>query len=785
MFERIKSFLSRTPAKGVTWKNNIRPGTGWGLPFCTLSQTGTYDNAFASISRIAESFAEVLPYAVDANGRRLAKQPNLIRVLYNPNREMSGTDFMETLITLLLVHPIVYIMLWRQEGGRIVRGGPVTPDTIAGLTFLQGASVLRTEGETRYVYNGQTYTTRDVIALSLSVNPYSLLSGYSPSEAIKKWATVDDYIAEYQAATFRNDAKPAGEMIITAPTVEAYNEAVDHIQAAHRGPNNANNTIYTHRPTSQVDGKPMAAGVEWVPFAQSNKDLTLDSLFNQANKKLDMAFGVPEEVKGYLQNSNYASAEVAQYVFQRYVIYPKLVKVYSKLTHEFNRATGGLGFALDFDYELPVLTDTRKVQADSLKVLLDAGFSVDSAVDALQLPASFKKLNREAVEETPNPEADVDNEERPAQAETAKSAACARQKAAWGQEPASPILLMALSNYLRYFFNKLAVSLPEDDTGGLALVQAQHIAETVSTDGTADKLRTLVIAALYLQLAMQEESAARGFAKLVGVENIPTTLTPTELEALSQELQSQTTNLHGKLNIGEVDIRRDIQTEVVENYSDKISAALSEHHLTQVIPDIDSKKTYPAQLAALLIAFATQRLDAVEGTIARASTTAEARVAIQAAANEGNYYVERWANSEAHRAEELGTLLAAENAGEAAQLEPVKIWHINPASPDICEDCIAMNGQTVRADQPFSNGDMVPHYHPHCYCTMSVDFRALKPASGKAVKVKCPSCGRYMFESAGGTVKNVICANSKCKKHYDFEISDEIKATEVKKTEEK
>ena len=193
-------------------------------------------------------------------------------------------------------------------------------------------------------------------------------------------------------AQFRNGAVPAGQFTITAPSVAIYNDIVDRMQEQFRGARKAGNIMYVHRPTSSIDGKPEAAAIEWTPFAQTNKELTLDAVYNQANHKIDTIFGVPEEIKGHLSNSNYASAEVADYVFARRVVYPKLVKVYSRLTHEFNRIFGGMGFALSFNYELPMLTDTRKLQAEALKTMIEAGFAHESAVEALRLPESFRRL---------------------------------------------------------------------------------------------------------------------------------------------------------------------------------------------------------------------------------------------------------------------------------------------------------------------------------------------------------------------------------------------------------
>ena len=180
-------------------------------------KNGSYDNNFSSISRIAETFAEIVPFAVDDRGDKIENQPNLINVLRNPNLEMSGHEFAETLITMMLVHPVVYLLAWRREGNSLVAGGPLTPDNIAGFTFLENASAILLDGNITYRTNdGKIYTRDDVLTFSLNINPYSLISGYSPSLAAKKWATVDDYVADYQAGYFKNGAVPAGQMIVTA-----------------------------------------------------------------------------------------------------------------------------------------------------------------------------------------------------------------------------------------------------------------------------------------------------------------------------------------------------------------------------------------------------------------------------------------------------------------------------------------------------------------------------------------------------------------------------------------
>lgn len=782
MFNKLKAKLNigQNKSKGIEWQDGQRPGCTslpGGLTYFLCNKTDSYDNAFPDIVRIAEAFAEVMPYAIDDKGKRLAKQPQLIRALYNPNEEMSGSDFLETLITMLLVHPLVHILAWHYENGEPQPGGPITPDNVAGFTFLEKAFMQKLDGKVTFRQGDKTWTRKDVITLSLNVNPYQVTGGYSPSVAIKKWATVDDYIAEFQAAQFGNGGVPAGLMTVTAPSVNAYNEAVDKIIAAHTGPQNANRILYTHRPTSTIDGKPMAAGVEWTPFAQTNKDLTLDALFNQANKKIDMNFGVPEEVKGYLQNSNYASAEVADYVFSRRILYPKLVKVYSKLTHEFNRITGGAGFAIGFDYELPVLTDTRKVQADTLVEMLDHGFSVESAVEALKLPKSFLRLAKTAEQRDENLQVEDTTKEKPSQEQASKIAHdhhcehCAHDaKSAENWEGViNPTLKGLIFLYVNLLYQMVSKETVDADANSVR--QAVNTArKSLSSDESLQTIRTIITAAVYYQLALNEVESSKQFANRLQLEDAVAVMTDGELSDFNMEIQTAAAMARTL-----VESSQELETSVTSMLTPIIStltSALTAHGIRAAIPEFAKGNNYQEQLNYLLNEFAKGYLDSWERKIAEAADAADALDIIKQAIDQDQYRTSRWALTEQHRGEELGKLLSAKETGELAELEPYKVWRIREGA---CPSCVALHGETVRADKEFSNGNMVPADHPNCRCYFDVEFRAL----AKSVKVLCPNCKRYMFESTGGEMKNVICANSKCKKHYDFKIcGGEIKAIE-------
>lgn len=348
-----------------------------------------YENGYSSISKLANGFAQTEPYTIDNNGKPVAS--NLLDRVYTPNTDMSAYDFREALAVTSLVHDKVRLRV-HHKGTRI------NVDSILGFTFMEGYTERIVGGKRDYMMsNGETLTDDEVVTLK-SINPEDITGGFSPSRAARRWTRIDDYISDYQKGFFENGAVPSGQLIITAKTVGDFNDIVDTLQARHRGASKNNNITYTHRPTDQ-NGTPLNSQIEWVPFSTANKDMALKDLFDNVNKKIDSVYGVPEEIRGHLSNSNYASVAVAEKVFVKYALYPMTLKIWSKFTHEINRITGGAGVGISFDMEIPVVADEAKVESESknieatlINTLTMSGYSLDTIVDAFQLPVTYKLL---------------------------------------------------------------------------------------------------------------------------------------------------------------------------------------------------------------------------------------------------------------------------------------------------------------------------------------------------------------------------------------------------------
>lgn len=373
-----------------------------------------YASAYPNVRTIATEFMTIQPYAIDANGKTV--KASALNALYHPNRKDSSVAFFEKLAVMALTHRNTYILVHRRENGKAVAGGKITPENIAGYTFLEYPAVNVLEGRTTYTVGAKEYSEDEVIVIPGGVDPNDLYAGYCPGESSRRWAKVDDYIADYQGGFFENGAVPAGQFLITAKTPQDFNDIVDKMQAKHRGAGKNNNVTYSHVPVDPSTGKPAQAQIQWIPFAQSNKDIDFKNIFEQTNKRLDSTYGVPAIVKGVDSEATYANAQVAEATFAKRAVRPLALRIYTQITHELNRITNGLGVAITFYYEIPAVADeeyvrakTKSVDADVIIKLEALGFTIDSIVDGFGLSQSYKELSKLP---TPPPEeideADVD-----------------------------------------------------------------------------------------------------------------------------------------------------------------------------------------------------------------------------------------------------------------------------------------------------------------------------------------------------------------------------------------
>lgn len=383
--------------------------------FLDCYEADKYASVYPSVKAITNEFMKIRPYSINGNGKPVKSRA--VDALYHPNIADSSVAFFEKLAVMNLTHRKTYLLVWRREGSEAKPGGQITPNNIAGFTFLERPAVSRRDGKTFYKIGAQEFSENEVIVIPGGVDPNNLYLGYAPGEASRRWATLDQYIADYQTGFFENGAVPSGQFIITASSKQDYEDTVDAMQKKHRGAGKNNNVTYTPRPTDPKTGKPGDSKIEWIPFASTNKDIDFKNLFEQANNRIDSAYGVPASIRGVGENNNYATAQTDRQNFMLLAVDPLALRIYTQITHELNRITNGLGVSITYEIEIPVISDEEKVKAETKQVevttinlLLAQGYTLDSIVDALELSNGYKLLKEGATNNTQidNDKPDVD-----------------------------------------------------------------------------------------------------------------------------------------------------------------------------------------------------------------------------------------------------------------------------------------------------------------------------------------------------------------------------------------
>nr|UVX77884.1 MAG: portal protein [Bacteriophage sp.] len=394
-----------TPAGGDTWQplgGNIIP------------MHDTYGTIFPYVSAIAQRFSTIIPYAVTTDGRKLEPAPAALTALYAPNDTYSCLEFLKLIASSILTQSHIDILIWTTEGP----GGNITPNNITGYTILPTTSRVYNSSRSDWYHRvtmdlgdgprQYEFTRDETISLSYSRHPNDPTRGVSPAMTIKKWANVDDMIADYERGFFGNNAVPAGMLGIVSENTEDFQRNRARLENTFRGAGNNNGIVYNMVPVDPTTHKPSTASkLIWTPFQNSNDTLDLQTVSNVVNTRLANALAVPDIIRGIDNGQTYANAEMAERSFIENTLKPLCMTVWDKWQFELDRITGGLGYGITFDLNLPAQTEVERIQAETQQIrvntliqLVNLGATVESAAEALNLPEAYKHLT---LHRTDNP----------------------------------------------------------------------------------------------------------------------------------------------------------------------------------------------------------------------------------------------------------------------------------------------------------------------------------------------------------------------------------------------
>lgn len=664
---------SPTPIGGNTWQT---------IGGNTIPTHDTYDNIFPYVNALTQRFSTVIPYAVTSDGRHLNPTPPALSALYAPNDTYSCLEFLKLIASGMLTQSHVDILIWTTEGP----GGTITPDNITGYTLLPSNSRVYNDTRSDWYYRvtmdlgdgarQYEFTRDETISLSYSRHPDDPTRGISPAMTIKKWANVDDMIADYERGFFGNNAVPAGMLGIVSENAEDFQRNRARLEETFRGAGNNNGIAYNMIPVDPLTHKPsQTSKLVWVPFQSSNDSLDLQTVNDVVNNRLANALAVPDIIRGIDNGQTYANAEMAERAFIENTLKPLCMTVWDKWQFELDRITGGLGYGITFDLDLPAQTEVEKIQAETQQIrvnnllqLVTAGASVETAVEALGLPDSYRHLDlRPSTPTTPS---------LPSARNTTKAAKPI------DHTPAEPHLLTATRTYV----NRV-IQLTRRSQSGL-----RDDLETIGQQWIHDVENDLIthLTEYARKTGMKLEQVITAWAELH--PNNP----------IAVEVQGYTNNDWRNLYDW-------------ANLPSNEKTAYIDH--LETIANTTSK-TITAKTLDILTRADTEQWDA------RRLNNELARL--------GNEHAELIARCETVQAQRLGSLYSAKNMSETLGVRLQKVWRTT-GDATTCDFCKHMEGTVISLDGSYLTenaavtiGDhtyvnnfenmSTPNGHPNCRC---------------------------------------------------------------------
>lgn len=368
------------------------------------------ENVFAQLRPLVDELKMVEPFGVGRNGARLplTRTPELA-VLQSPNDKMGWAEFADLMFSTWLTEKELNIHVWKDRSK--VYGYSVLP--VGARKSMGGEEYF----ETSLASGGVARYSRDeVMTLRFSRNPKEIDSGISPGIASMVWAQIDDVMAQYQLGHFENGAVPAYITIIRASSHEKYLEKRKEMERGFHGAKNKGKTLFLWR--QFLDDGSEKDEVEVKTIQGSNASLAIKDIMSIVNDKLNKAFGVSNFILGDDSSAKYDNAELSQQQFLSHRVYPALFSFWSQFQHELDRVTGGLGYSISWELEIPELTDRLKVKAEIKKIetetrkleddmknsranmlltLIKAGATPDAVVKALGLDNRWLEVARSLI----------------------------------------------------------------------------------------------------------------------------------------------------------------------------------------------------------------------------------------------------------------------------------------------------------------------------------------------------------------------------------------------------
>ncbi len=164
-----------------------------------------------------------------------------------------------------------------------------------------------------------TFTTDEIVFLKYP-DPANMFRGKGTLRAAALTVDVDTYSEEYNKRFFYNSARPDSILQTSQKLTPSQREELrNSLRKLYQGRENAHKTAI------------LESGLEWKPMSMSAKDMDFLEQQKFSMSKILSIFRVPKPIAAITDDVNLANAKIAEYIFAKWTITPKLARLCAQL----------------------------------------------------------------------------------------------------------------------------------------------------------------------------------------------------------------------------------------------------------------------------------------------------------------------------------------------------------------------------------------------------------------------------------------------------------------------
>ena len=258
------------------------------------------------------------------------------RLLSQPSKNINGVQFLNNLVSNLLIAGNAYIYCLKNEAGDVVSLELIRPDRIAIIedTFDDSHGYRYTiDGCVYDFFTDEELGACDILHIKL-FNPLDDFYGLSKLESSHFSIEQHNECIKWNKSLLQNGARPSGAIVVNGNgalgnvlTSEQFDRLKTQIQEQITNANNAGKVMV------------LEGGLSWQDMSVSPRDMDFISTKDSAARDIALSVGVPPQMLGIKGDNTYNNMQEARLAFWEETVLPLLNNIYNDISVWLSRHT--------------------------------------------------------------------------------------------------------------------------------------------------------------------------------------------------------------------------------------------------------------------------------------------------------------------------------------------------------------------------------------------------------------------------------------------------------------